>query len=102
MARARHPTPRQWWDLMKGAILAWKNDYAPSMGAALSYYTVFSMAPLLLIVISIAGLVFGQEAARGELFEQLRGLMGDEPASAVESLLGSLSKPKHGVTSTIV
>ena len=96
------PSPRQWWDLIKGAVAAWSDDYAPSMGAALSYYSVFSMAPLLLIVISIAGFAFGQEAARGEVFGQLRGLMGDEPASAVEALLTSMAKPKHGITSTIV
>ena len=51
MARSS-PSPRQWWDLVKGAVAAWSNDYAQSMGAALSYYSVFSMAPLLLIVIS--------------------------------------------------
>jgi len=96
------PSPRQWWDLVKGAVAAWSDDYAPSMGAALSYYSVFSMAPLLLIVISIAGLAFGQEAARGEVFEQLRGLMGDEPAGAVEALLSSLAKPERGITSTLV
>ena len=98
----RRPSLRQWWDLVKGAVAAWSDDYAPSMGAALSYYTVFSLAPLLLIVISIAGLAFGQEAARGEVFEQLRGLMGDDPASAVEALLESLAKPERGITSTIV
>ena len=96
------PPPRTWWGLIKGAVAAWSDDYAPSMGAALSYYSVFSMAPLLLIVISIAGLAFGDEAARGEVFGQLRGLMGDEPASAVEALLTSLSRPERGATSTVV
>ena len=97
-----HPPPRTLWGLIKGAVAAWSDDYAPSMGAALSYYSVFSMAPLLLIVISIAGLAFGDEAARGEVFGQLRGLMGDEPASAVEALLTSLHRPERGATSTIV
>jgi membrane protein len=91
----------QWWGLVKGAGAAWSDDYAPSMGAALAYYSVFSMAPLLLIVISIAGLVFGQDAARGEVFGQLRGLMGDDPALAVEALLASLSKPSRGLASTV-
>ena len=59
---------KQGWTLVKAAVSAWIDDYAPSMGAALSYYTVFSLAPLLLIVISVAGLVFGEEAARGEIF----------------------------------
>lgn len=96
------PSLRQWWGLVKGAAVAWSDDYAPSMGAALSYYTVFSLAPLLLIVISIAGLAFGQEAARGEVFGQLRGLMGDEPASAIEALLTSLAKPERSIASTLI
>ena len=72
------------------------------MGAALSYYTVFSLAPLLLIVISIAGLVFGQDAARGEIFGQLRGMMGDDAAKAVEGLLASVNKPAQGITATVI
>ena len=72
------------------------------MGAALSYYSVFSMAPLLLIVISIAGLVFGQEAARGELFGQLSGLMGVDAAHAVEAMLDGLGKPSRGITSAAI
>jgi membrane protein len=102
MTRAPRPSLRDWWDLLKGAVDAWSDDYAPSMGAALSYYSVFSMAPLLLIVVSIAGLAFGQEAARGEVFGQLRGLMGDQAAAAVEGLLTSLARPERGITSTIV
>ena len=80
---------------------AWIDDYAPSMGAALSYYTVFSLAPLLLIVVSVAGLVFGEEAVRGELFAQLQGLMGEDAAKAIEDLLASVSKPAKGVVGTI-
>ena len=65
------PAPlRRIYSLFKESFEAWIDDYAPSMGAALSYYTVFSIAPLLLIVIAIAGLVFGAEAARGEIFGQ--------------------------------
>jgi membrane protein len=89
----------EWWGLVKAAVSAWSSDYAPSMGAALSYYTVFSMAPLLVIVIAIAGAVFGQEAARGEVFGQLRGLMGDNAARAVEALLDSVSRPGNGILS---
>ena len=90
------------WTLVKSAGSSWLDDYAPSMGAALSYYTVFSLAPLLLIVISIAGLVFGQDAARGEIFGQLRGMMGDDAAKAVEGLLASVAKPSQGITATVI
>jgi membrane protein len=93
---------KSWWELVKKAGNAWIDDYAPSMGAALSYYTVFSLAPLILIVISIAGLVFGEEAVRGELFGQLRGLMGADAATAVEGLLAGVSKPSEGAIGTAV
>ncbi|HKQ28083.1 MAG TPA: YihY/virulence factor BrkB family protein [Burkholderiales bacterium] len=89
------------WSLSSEAIEAWIEDYAPSMGAALSYYTLFSIAPLLLIVIGLAGLVFGPEAARGEIFGQLRGLMGDQGAAAVENLLQSADKPQGGTIATV-
>jgi len=72
------------------------------MGAALSYYTVFALAPLLLIVISIAGLVFGADAARGEIFGQLRELMGADAAKAVEGVLASVSRPASGVLGTAI
>jgi membrane protein len=89
-----------WWALVKTAVSSWVDDYAPSMGAALSYYTVFSLAPLLLIVVSVAGLVFGQDAVRGALFEQLQGLMGEDAAKAVQGLLASVNKPSHGIVAT--
>ena len=93
---------KDWWALVKKAGSAWIDDYAPSMGAALSYYTVFSLAPLLLIVVSVAGLVFGEEAVRGELFGQLQGLMGKEAATAVQGLLASVSKPAQGIVGTVI
>ena len=93
---------RQLLDLVRQAVAAWVDDYAPSMGAALAYYTLFSIAPLLLIVISIAGLVFGPDAARGHIFDQLRELMGDDGAATVQSLLQNLNKPAQGVLATIV
>ena len=93
---------RQIWTLVKAAFSSWRDDYAPSMGAALAYYTMFSIAPLLLIVISTAGLVFGEEAVRGEIFGQLQGLMGDQGAKAVQGLLESVSEPKEGVAGTVI
>jgi membrane protein len=91
-----------WWELVQNAVTAWVDDYAASMGAALAYYSVFSMAPLLVIVISIAGLVFDQEVAQGEVFAQLSGLMGADSAKAVEATLASFSKPRNGIAATIV
>lgn len=95
-------TLNHFWILSKAAASSWVDDYAQSMGAALAYYTMFSVAPLLLIVISIAGLVFGVEAARGEIVGQLQGLMGQQGALAVQGLLESVNKPAKSVTATVV
>ena len=88
--------------MFKEAVTAWSNDYAPSMGAALSYYTLFSIAPLLIIVIAVAGWFFGDEAVRGELTDQLQGLMGEEGAKAVEGMVASASEPKEGIIATVI
>ncbi len=92
----------QQWQMSKTAVKAWVDDSAPSMGAALSYYMLFSLAPLLIIVIAVAGLVFGQEAAQGEIVAQLRGIMGEEGGVAVEGLLKAVREPAKGVVATIV
>lgn len=90
------------WILVKAAGTSWLDDYAQSMGAALAYYTMFSIAPLLLIVISIAGLMFGVDAARGEIMGQLQGLMGRQGALAVQGLLQSVNKPAQSIVATVV
>lgn len=90
------------WALIRDTINAWLDDYAPSMGAALAFYTLFSIAPLLLIVISVVGLVFGEQAARGEIFAQIEGLLGARSASAIESVLVALDKPGASRAGTLV
>ena len=77
--------------------MAWIDDFAPSMGAAISYYTVFSLAPLLIIVIAVAGAVFGREAVQGEIVGQLQDLIGREGAIAVQGLIKSASEPAKGL-----
>src|SRR5688500_13925202 len=93
---------KQFLRLLKKAANSWVEDYVPSMGAALSYYTLFSIAPLLLIVIAVAGLAFGDEAARGEIFGQLAGLIGEEGAKGVEGLVQAADEPKEGMLSTVI
>jgi membrane protein len=78
-------------DVIRAAVVNWVNDYAQSMGAALAFYTMFSIAPLLLIVISVAGAVFGEDAARSEIFHQLDELLGTQGASAIQGLLESVA-----------
>lgn len=88
--------------LVRDTLNAWIDDYAPSMGAALAFYTMFSITPLLLIVISLAGLFFGEQAARGEIIAQLSDLLGPESAKTVQNLLESLNRPEAGAYGTVV
>jgi membrane protein len=81
------------WRVLCQVARSWLADYVPSMGAALAYYTMFSLAPLLLIVVSVAGLVFGEDAARGEIAAQLSALMGARSAAAVQDLLSNVKQP---------
>ena len=82
--------------------MAWVDDFAPSMGAAISYYTIFSLAPLLVIVIALAGLLFGREAVQGEIVAQLSGLIGREGAIAVQGLIRSASEPGRDLVAGII
>src|SRR5687767_9382702 len=90
-----------WW-LLSAAFSDWMEDHAPRLGAALAYYTTLSIAPLLLIVIGIAGLVFGEEAARGQVVGQLQGLVGDEGARAIQEMIANAQKPAQGIVATVV
>ena len=94
-----HRTPA--WPLLRDAAKAWVDDRAASMGAALAYYTLFSIAPLLLIVIAVAGMVFGETAARGEIIGELSGMLGVEAAAAVQALLESANRPAAGLLATL-
>jgi membrane protein len=88
---------QQAWMLTKDAASAWIEDFAPSMGAALAYYTIFSLAPMLVIVIAVAGFFFGHHAAQDEIITQLRDMVGSAGAGAIEALLKSASKPGQGI-----
>ena len=90
------------WVMVQHSVSAWIDDYAPSMGAALAYYTMFSIAPLLVIVIAVAGIMFGNEAAQGHVLAELRGIMGEEGALAVEGLLRSVSDPEKSALAAFV
>ena len=88
--------------LLKDSAVAWNADGAASMGAAIAYYTIFSIAPLLIITMAIAGFFFGAEAAQGQIYAQARSLLGEEGATALQGLVQSASKPAEGVFATIV
>src|SRR6202047_4557248 len=84
------------------AVYKGLDDRAPTMGAAIAYYTVFSLAPMLVMVIAVAGLAFGQKAAEGALFGELADLVGPESAGAVQAMLRSASSTGSGIIATAV
>jgi membrane protein len=85
------------WSIIKEAAAAWQEVKAPRLGAALAYYAIFSLAPLVLIAVAVAGLVFGAEAARDQLFDQLQDFLGTEGASAVQTMLAGAANPSSGI-----
>ena len=93
---------KHFFQLVKKSVNAWVDDYAPSMGAAISYYTVFSIAPLMIIVIAVAGFVWGREAVQGQLVGQLSGMLGEEGAKGVQTLIESANQPTQGIVATVI
>ena len=94
--------PMKLFRLIKEAVMAWIDDFAPSMGAAISYYTIFSLAPLLVIVIAVAGAIFGEEAVKGQIVGQLQGLMGKEGATAVQGMIAAANEPTKGLVASVI
>jgi membrane protein len=90
------------WATLRQAARQWSSDHASEMGAALAYYSVFSIAPLLVIVIAIAGLVFGGDAARGAVEAELSSTMNAQAAHYVQEVLRELNRPRVGILSTVV
>lgn len=99
---ATPPVNAGWWSMAQAAAQGWLDDHASSMGASLAYYTFFSMAPLLLIVISVAGLLLGREAAQGHLIHELSGLLGAQAASSIQALIASASEPADNWWGTLL
>src|SRR5262249_54943011 len=93
---------RDLWKILREAGVQWLDDKAPRLGAARAYYITFSIAPLLLIGVAIAGLVFGQQAARGQLQEQLRQMVGEQGAVALQTMLAHASHPTSGTWATVL
>ncbi len=90
------------WRLLKVAFAGWWNDRAMSLGASIAFFTVFSLAPMLLAAIAVAGLVFGREAAQGAIVAELGGLIGTNEASALETMIASASNVGSGLLGTAI
>ena len=84
------------WDFLKETFNEWTEDRAPRMGAALAYYTTFSLAPVLVIAIGVAGIFFGQRMAEGRLMNEIRGLVGPEGAGAIRAMIENAAKDRSG------
>jgi membrane protein len=90
------------WTVLRRALAGWWNDNVPHLGAALSYYTLFSLAPILIVAIAMAGLVFGAEAVRGEVVSQIEALVGHDGAVAVQAMLEGAARPSSSIPATII
>jgi membrane protein len=88
--------------LFRTALVAWWNDRAMSLGAAIAFFTVFSLAPMLLVAIAVAGLAFGREAAQGAIVNELGGLIGGQTSVALEGMIVSASDIGSGITGVAV
>lgn len=89
------------WRLIKQTFSNFIEDGALSQGAAIAYYTIFAIGPVLLIVVAVAGLAFGQDAAQGAIVEQLGGLMGEDSAKALQTMIEGAGNHKSGIVATI-
>ena len=96
------PTVAEWKNLLAKTWTEWNEDEAPRLGAALAYYTVLSLAPLLILMIAIAGLLFGEEAARGQLLTQIEDMVGREGGAAIQTMVQNASKPGSGILASII
>ena len=93
---------RPGFDMIKESFKGWREDGALDLGAALAYYTIFSLAPLLLIVIAVAGLVWGREAVQGQLVGQLQGVVGPQGSQAIQTMIANAGQHGSGVIATII
>src|SRR5690606_22909809 len=90
------------FNLARDSIKAWSDDYASTLGAAIAFYTAFSIAPLMIILISLAGAVWGEEAVRGELIQQLSSVIGTDAAAGIQALVRDADQPRQGLTATLI
>jgi membrane protein len=94
--------PREFWQLLKAAAAEWNRDRAPRLGAALAYYTVFSLVPFLVVVIALIGVVFGQEAAQSAILSQIGTLVGEQSAEAIKDMIQRADQPATGLFATTI
>jgi membrane protein len=89
-------------ELFKGTVSEWLDDRAPRLGASLAFYTLLSLAPLLIVIVAVAAVVYGQEAARGQLVWQIQDLVGPDGAKAIQGLIQGAYKPGAGLVASLL
>lgn len=94
--------PAQLWQLFKDTFTAWNNDKVPRHGAALAYYTVLSLVPLLVVIITIIGFIFGREVGQGYILGQIGSLVGPQSAEAIKEMIQRASEPSTGIVATVL
>ena len=93
---------REIWDLLKDAASGWSDHHASRIGAALAFYTVFSLGPILLLAVAVAGFFFGQGTARGEIHQAVSNVIGPQAAAEVQMVLTHAHKPTAGLVATVI
>ena len=102
MDRRQVKAIRATWELLRDAVEGFIAHGALSRGGSIAYFTLFSIAPVLLVVVAVAGLAFGQRAAEGAIVTQLSSLMGEDTARALQAMIGSAGKPHEGIIASII
>lgn len=90
------------WSITKETVSKWIDVNAPRLSAALAYYTIFSLAPLLVVLVAIASLVYGRQAAQGQIAEQIQGAVGGQAAGVIQSLLQNAEQGGSGVLASVI
>src|SRR5438309_11218849 len=91
-----------WFSLFRQTFSLWSAHNAPRLGAALAYYAIFSLAPLLIIIITIIGFVYGQQQAQAQLMDQLRGMIGSQGAELIGNMISSARRSNSDVVATLI
>jgi len=93
---------KTWGSTLRLSYSAWNDHDAPKSGAALAFYTMLSLAPLLILIVAIVGLAFGEKAAESQIANQVRDMVGEEGAKAIQTLIVNARKPSSGVIATVI
>jgi membrane protein len=91
-----------WWSPLQETVSRWSEHKDARLGAALAYYSIFSLGPLIVIAITVAGLVFGGEAVQAQVFGALHGLLGDSGTQAIDAMLKGANRPREGILASVI